>query len=93
MEIVILLKVMFSLAVVLGLLFVFSHILKNYLTKMGYQGKGEDIKIRDLKFISRDKGLATFEFDSKIFLIAFDSSSISLLHKKDLGQGDDASAN
>lgn len=82
MEATVILKVLFSLLIVVGMLFVFSYLLKNYIPKIGYGGKEEDIKIRDIKFISRDKGVATFEFDGKIFLIAFDNTKISLLDKK-----------
>lgn len=93
MEVILLLKIIFSLAVVVSLLFVFSYLLKNYLVKFGHHGSSEDIKIRDIKFIARDKGLATFEFDEKVFLIAFDNTKISLLHKKNLDPGENGSDN
>lgn len=92
MEVIVILKVLFSLLVVLGMIFVFSYMLKNYFPKVGYGGKEEDIKIRDIKFISRDKGIATFEFDSKIFLIAFDSTKIFLLDKKNKQREEDGQA-
>lgn len=89
MELTILLKVIFSLLVVVGLLFAFSYLLKNYVARFGYGGDSQDIKIRDIKFLSKDKGLLTFEFDDKIFLAAFDNTKISVLHKKDINQGKD----
>lgn len=92
MEVTVIFKVLFSLLVVVGMLFVFSYLIKNYFPRAGYGGKEEDIKIRDIKFISRDKGVATFEFDGEIFLIAFDSTKISLLDKKNKQREEDGPA-
>lgn len=86
MEVVIILKLIFSLAIVIGLIFALSYTLKKYIIKFPYQGKTEDIKIRDIKFIYKDKGFATVEFDKKIFLIAFDSSKLSIIYTKNINE-------
>lgn len=82
MEIAIILKLIFSLAVVVGLIFIISYILRTYTLKFPYQGKAEDIRIRDIKFISKDKGFTTIEFDNKIFLIGFDNNYLSVIYTK-----------
>ncbi|MEJ5173050.1 MAG: hypothetical protein WHT47_04995 [Hydrogenothermaceae bacterium] len=84
MDSVALFKVVFSLSVVVGLLFFFSYILKNYILKFTPVSKTDDIKIRDVKFLSKDKALVSFEFDDKIFLIGFDNNSITKLYEREV---------
>lgn len=79
----VILKLVFSLSVVVGLLFFLSYVLKTYILKFTPTGKFEDIKIRDVKFIGKDRGIATFEFDNKIFLISFDNNRVEKLYEKE----------
>ncbi|MEZ0323951.1 MAG: hypothetical protein ABWJ98_06565 [Hydrogenothermaceae bacterium] len=77
-------KVVFSLFVVVGLLFFFSYLLKNYILKFIPASKTDDIKLRDVKFLSKDKALVSFEFDGRIFLIGFDNNSITKLYEREV---------
>lgn len=89
MELVILLKVIFSLVIVVSMLFVLSYLLKNYLPRFSHNGKFDDIKIRDVKFLGKDRGLATIEFDERVFLISFDSNRIEKISEKRLTENSD----
>jgi flagellar biogenesis protein FliO len=78
-------KLILSLLIVIGTLYGLLFFLKKYSIPFSktYQ---EDIKIRDVKFISKDIGLITVEFDNKIFLIAFQNGKIEKISEKETTQ-------
>lgn len=83
MDFEVILKLVFSLSVVVGLLLFLSYILKHYILRFAPSGRFEDIKIRDVKFIGKDRGIATFEFDNRVFLISFDNNKIEKLYERE----------
>ncbi|MCX7737867.1 MAG: hypothetical protein N2Z80_00395 [Hydrogenothermaceae bacterium] len=83
MDFEVILKLVFSLSVVVGLLLFLSYILKHYILRFATSGRFEDIKIRDVKFIGKDRGIATFEFDNRVFLISFDNNRIEKLYERE----------
>ncbi len=74
-------KVIFSLLIVIGTLYGLLLFMKKYITPFN-KTDVEDIKIRDVKFISKDIGFVSLEFDKKIILIAFDKKSIKKISEK-----------
>jgi hypothetical protein len=78
-------KLILSLLIVIGTLYGLLFFLKKYSIPFSktYQ---EDIKIRDIKFISKDIGLITVEFDNKIFLLAFQNGKIEKISEKETTQ-------
>jgi flagellar biogenesis protein FliO len=78
-------KLILSLLIVIGTLYGLLFFLKKYSIRFSKSGQ-EDIKIRDVKFISKDIGLITIEFDNKIFLLAFQNGKIEKISKKETTQ-------
>lgn len=78
----IILKLILSLLIVIGTLYWVLFFLKKYSTPFSRSGQ-EDIKIRDVKFISKDIGLVTIEFDNKIFLLAFHNGKVEKISEKE----------
>ncbi|MBX0311539.1 MAG: hypothetical protein JHC31_07135 [Sulfurihydrogenibium sp.] len=78
-------KLILSLLIVIGTLYGLLFFLKKYSIPFSktYQ---QDIKIRDVKFISKDIGLITIEFDNKIFLLAFQNGKIEKISEKETTQ-------
>jgi flagellar biogenesis protein FliO len=78
-------KLILSLLIVIGTLYGLLFFFKKYSIPFSktYQ---EDIKIRDVKFISKDIGLITIEFDNKIFLLAFQNGKIEKISEKETTQ-------
>jgi len=75
-------KLILSLLIVIGTLYGLLFFLKKYSISFSKSGQ-EDIKIRDVKFISKDIGLITIEFDNKIFLLAFQNGKIEKISEKE----------
>jgi flagellar biogenesis protein FliO len=78
-------KLILSLLIVIGTLYGLLFFLKKYLIPFSKSNQ-EDIKIRDVKFISKDIGLITIEFDNKIFLLAFQNGKIEKISEKETAQ-------
>jgi flagellar biogenesis protein FliO len=78
-------KLILSLLIVIGTLYGLLFFLKKYSMPFSKSGQ-EDIKIRDVKFISKDIGLVTIEFDNKIFLLAFQNGKIEKISEKETAQ-------
>jgi len=78
-------KLILSLLIVIGTLYGLLFFLKKYSIRFSKSGQ-EDIKIRDVKFISKDIGLITIEFDNKIFLLAFQNGKIEKISEKEAAQ-------
>lgn len=78
-------KLILSLLIVIGTLYGLLFFLKKYSIPFSKSGQ-EDIKIRDVKFISKDIGLVTIEFDNKIFLLAFQNGKIEKISEKEITQ-------
>jgi flagellar biogenesis protein FliO len=78
-------KLILSLLIVIGTLYGLLFFLKKYSIRFSKSGQ-EDIKIRDVKFISKDIGLITIEFDNKIFLLAFQNGKIEKISEKETTQ-------
>ncbi|EEP61415.1 hypothetical protein SULYE_0050 [Sulfurihydrogenibium yellowstonense SS-5] len=78
-------KLILSLLILIGTLYGLLFFLKKYSIPFSKSGQ-EDIKIRDVKFISKDIGLVTIEFDNKIFLLAFQNGKIEKISEKEITQ-------
>jgi flagellar biogenesis protein FliO len=78
-------KLILSLLIVIGTLYGLLFFLKKYSIPFSKSGQ-EDIRIRDVKFISKDIGLVTIEFDNKIFLLAFQNGKIEKISEKETAQ-------
>ncbi|WP_299228818.1 hypothetical protein [Sulfurihydrogenibium sp.] len=78
-------KLILSLLIVIGTLYGLLYFLKKYSIPFSKSNQ-EDIKIRDVKFISKDIGLITIEFDNKIFLLAFQNGKIEKISEKETAQ-------
>jgi flagellar biogenesis protein FliO len=78
-------KLILSLLIVIGTLYGLLFFLKKYSIPFSKSSQ-EDIKIRDVKFISKDIGLVTIEFDNKIFLLAFQNGKIEKISEKETTQ-------
>jgi flagellar biogenesis protein FliO len=78
-------KLILSLLIVIGTLYGLLYFLKKYSIPFSKSNQ-EDIKIRDVKFISKDIGLITIEFDNKIFLLAFQNGKIEKISEKEITQ-------
>jgi flagellar biogenesis protein FliO len=78
-------KLILSLLIVIGTLYGLLYFLKKYSIPFS-KANQEDIKIRDVKFISKDIGLVTIEFDNKIFLLAFQNGKIEKISEKETTQ-------
>jgi flagellar biogenesis protein FliO len=78
-------KLILSLLIVIGTLYGLLFFLKKYSIPFSKSNQ-EDIKIRDVKFISKDIGLITIEFDNKIFLLAFQNGKIEKISEKEITQ-------
>ena len=78
-------KLILSLLIVIGTLYGLLFFLKKYSIPFNKSNQ-EDIKIRDVKFISKDTGLITIEFDNKLFLLAFNSGKIEKISEKEISQ-------
>ncbi|ACD67233.1 MAG TPA: hypothetical protein DEA57_02405 [Sulfurihydrogenibium sp.] len=78
-------KLILSLLIVIGTLYGLLYFLKKYSIPFS-KANQEDIKIRDVKFISKDIGLITIEFDNKIFLLAFQNGKIEKISEKETTQ-------
>jgi hypothetical protein len=78
-------KLILSLLIVIGTLYALLYFLKKYSIPFS-KANQEDIKIRDVKFISKDIGLVTIEFDNKIFLLAFQNGKIEKISEKEIIQ-------
>ncbi|WP_299237880.1 hypothetical protein [Sulfurihydrogenibium sp.] len=78
-------KLILSLLIVIGTLYGLLFFLKKYSIPFSKSGQ-EDIKIRDVKFISKDIGLVTIEFNNKIFLLAFQNGKIEKISEKEIAQ-------
>jgi|ADKJ01.1.fsa_nt_gi hypothetical protein len=78
-------KLILSLLIVIGTLYGLLFFLKKYSIPFNKSAQ-EDIKIRDIKFISKDIGLVTIEFDNKIFLLAFQNGKIEKISEKETAQ-------
>lgn len=74
-------KVIFSLLIVIGTLYGLLFFMKKYITPFN-KTVVDDIKIRDVKFISKDIGFVSLEFDKKVILLAFDGKNIKKISEK-----------
>ncbi len=74
-------KVVFSLLIVIGILYGLLFFMKRYIAPFN-KTVVNDIKIRDLKFISKDICFVSLEFDKKVILLAFDGKNIKKISEK-----------
>lgn len=82
-DLFILIKLFFSFLIVIGTLYGVLFFLKRY-SLPHLKTKEEDIKIRDVKFVSKDVGFITIEFDKKVFLLAVQNGKVEKITEKDI---------
>lgn len=83
-EFTLILKVFLSLIIVILTMYGLLFVVKKYIPVGTGFSNENDIKIRDLKFIGKDKGLFTVEFDNKVILFSFSSNGIEKIQEKEI---------
>jgi flagellar biogenesis protein FliO len=86
LELTIIVKIILSLVIVILTMYGLLFLLKKYIPVGSGFSNENDIKIRDLKFVGKDKGLFTVEFDNKIILFSFSPNSIEKIQEKEIKQ-------
>ena len=83
-EFTIILKIIFSLIIVILTMYGLLFIVKKYSPIASGFSNENDIKVRDLKFIGKDKGLFTVEFNKKVILFSFSQTSVEKIDEMEL---------
>lgn len=83
-EFTIILKIIFSLIIVILTMYGLLFVIKKYSPIASGFSNENDIKVRDLKFIGKDKGLFTVEFNKKVILFSFSQTSVEKIDEMEL---------
>ncbi|WP_028950667.1 hypothetical protein [Sulfurihydrogenibium subterraneum] len=83
-ELTIVVKVIFSLIIVILTMYGLLFVVKKYSPIASGFSNENDIKVRDLKFIGKDKGLFTVEFNKKVILFSFSQTSVEKIDEMEL---------
>lgn len=83
-ELTVIVKVIFSLIIVILTMYGLLFIMKRYSPIGSGFSNENDIKIRDLKFIGKEKGLFTVEFNKKVILFSFSPTNIEKIDEMEL---------
>ncbi len=87
-EFTIIFKILISLIIVILTMYGLLFVIKKYSPIATGFSNTNDIKIRDIKFIGKDKGLFTVEFYNKIILFSFSPNSIEKIEEKEIEKKD-----
>lgn len=85
-ELTVIVKVILSLIIVIITMYGLLFLVKKYFPVASGFSNENDIKIRDLKFIGKDKGLFTVEFDNKVILFSFSPTAVEKIQEKEINQ-------
>ena len=83
-EFTIIIKIIFSLVIVILTMYGLLFVVKKYSPISSGFSNENDIKVRDLKFIGKDKGLFTVEFNKKVILFSFSQTSVEKIDEMEL---------
>lgn len=83
-EFTIILKIIFSLVIVILTMYGLLFVVKKYSPIASGFSNENDIKVRDLKFIGKDKGLFTVEFNKKVILFSFSQTGVEKIDEMEL---------